>query len=233
MRILNNNNWFLGLKQAIDSAFDNFIPRGNHPFVYVSLQMESTNVDVNIHPTKHEVKFLHEYDIMDKIKVAFENALAGSNQAKKFYIQQLLPGATDPLSKEDGEDDGSTQKEKAVYDRYLVRSDFKEQKLEKFFGMADLISASQLDTAEPVQDPMSQSISNFDETADSILEPIPMDVQTSQKSSSETDDGREDASQSSSSQSLTPNPAWRTSLLDDTIRMASSHNPFRVTRRKK
>lgn len=105
--------------------------------------MEPTHVDVNIHPTKHEVKFLHEHDIMANIRRAFEKELTHSNQARKFYIQQLLPGASDPLlnlSEDSDDGDGNQTKEskdksnKPVYDRYLVRSDFKEQKLQKFFG---------------------------------------------------------------------------------------------------
>lgn len=113
--------------------YQTFLPKGNHPFVYMDLQIEAKNVDVNMHPTKHEVNFLYEDEIVDKIKMAFESKLIDSNDAKELYTQKLLPGASTPIS--DTNKEVMTQgKETKVYAKDIIRSDFKEQKLEKFFG---------------------------------------------------------------------------------------------------
>ena len=113
------------------------MPKGTHPFVYLSLEIEPKNVDVNVHPTKHEVHFLHQDDIIESIQQAVDAKLLGSNASRTFYTQALLPGASVPLDIQNL-DVPSCDKEKskapAVAPKNLVRTDAKEQKLDKFMS---------------------------------------------------------------------------------------------------
>lgn len=45
------------LSQAFVEGFDPLVPRGRHPYVYAHLAIDPSLVDVNIHPTKAEVRF--------------------------------------------------------------------------------------------------------------------------------------------------------------------------------
>lgn len=128
------------MKNAINLVYGAFLPKGNHPFVYMNLLIESNNVDVNVHPTKHEVHFLYEDEIIEQIRQAFETKLVGSNETRDLYTQSLLPGASDPTQIDDDKNEKS--KEAKVYAKDMVRSDSKEQKLEKFFGQCLIKSAS-------------------------------------------------------------------------------------------
>ena len=43
------------LKRAIESVYQPYLTKGTAPFVYLSLSIAPENLDVNVHPTKHEV----------------------------------------------------------------------------------------------------------------------------------------------------------------------------------
>lgn len=123
---------FPALKQSIDQIYATYLPKGSHPFLYVSLEISASSVDVNVHPTKHEVHFLHEEEILSKITQEIEKKLLGSNASRNFYTQTLLPGASNPGN--DSEDIEDKHKTEVKYAKDMVRTDPKSQKLEKFFG---------------------------------------------------------------------------------------------------
>lgn len=119
-----------------------YLPKASHPFVYISLSIDAANVDVNVHPTKHEVHFLYEDEITEEIKLLIERTLLGSNDSRKYYSQTRLPGASDPSFKNDSQS-ADVSMSQTVYAKDLVRSDSKIQKLEKFFGDVVLLQSSQ------------------------------------------------------------------------------------------
>ncbi len=46
-------------------VYSAYLPKGSHPFVYMALQITPQNIDVNVHPTKHEVHFLYQVKIVE------------------------------------------------------------------------------------------------------------------------------------------------------------------------
>lgn len=81
---------FSALRKTLDQVYSLYLPKGMHPFIYISLMIDPKNVDVNVHPTKHEVHFLHEDAIIDKIKTVIELKLTGCNASRIFYTQVLI-----------------------------------------------------------------------------------------------------------------------------------------------
>lgn len=133
------------------------------------LQIEPSNLDVNVHPTKHEVHFLYESEIITKIREAFEEKLVGANETRTLYMQQLLPGASDP-TKDDNECNTSQSKDGKIYAKDIVRVDTKEQKLDKFFGhrvnASQVVTSSQNNTV--IDDSVRVEIDDFEESIDPI-----------------------------------------------------------------
>lgn len=44
-------------------------------------------MDVNVHPTKHEVHFLHEDSILERVQQHIESRLLGSNASRTYFTQ--------------------------------------------------------------------------------------------------------------------------------------------------
>lgn len=131
------------LKSALDSIYATILPRGMHPFVYISLLLEPSNVDVNVHPTKHEVHFLHEEAIIAKIKAEVEKKLLQNKDSRTFYTQSRLPFEGNSVRVDiEGPATPSSTQDKPIYAKDLVRTDAKEQKLDKFFNTSATQSQS-------------------------------------------------------------------------------------------
>lgn len=101
-----------------------------------SIEISPSNVDVNVHPTKHEVHFLHEDRIVEAVQKAVEERLLGCNASRTYFTQALLPGAPIPVSWEEGDrrDRKETDKtgKQSTYAYQMVRTDSREQKLDAF-----------------------------------------------------------------------------------------------------
>jgi DNA mismatch repair protein MLH1 len=80
------------LKRAVGEVYSEILPRHTHPFMYLALQLPAHHVDVNVHPTKREVHFLHEEEVVAKVQAAVREKLEGANNSRTFYTQAVLPG---------------------------------------------------------------------------------------------------------------------------------------------
>lgn len=82
------------LRKAIETIYASYLPKSSHPFLYLSLEMAPEQLDVNVHPTKHEVHFLHQDAVVEKIQQAVEAKLMGSNASRTYYTQVLMTGSS-------------------------------------------------------------------------------------------------------------------------------------------
>jgi DNA mismatch repair protein MLH1 len=55
------------LRRAIEAVFTAQNPKANKPWVFLDLKLPPRHVEVNMHPTKKEVGFLHQQDVIDEI----------------------------------------------------------------------------------------------------------------------------------------------------------------------
>lgn len=61
--------------RAIANAYNRFIPHGNFPGYVLNIQLDPTQVDVNVHPRKMEVRFANESTVFRSFFHAVEDAL--------------------------------------------------------------------------------------------------------------------------------------------------------------
>jgi DNA mismatch repair protein MutL len=66
------------LQHAVSEGYASLIPRGRWPGAIVKLRVPAGDVDVNVHPAKHEVRFRLAHVVHDSVLGALRRALAGA-----------------------------------------------------------------------------------------------------------------------------------------------------------
>ncbi|XP_034616981.1 DNA mismatch repair protein Mlh1 isoform X3 [Trachemys scripta elegans] len=124
------------LRKAIETVYAAYLPKSTHPFLYLSLEIAPQNVDVNVHPTKHEVHFLHEDSILESVQQHIESKLLGSNSSRMYFTQTLIPGvecsSTEVVKSAASSSFTAKGTGDKVYAHQMVRTDSRDQKLDAF-----------------------------------------------------------------------------------------------------
>ena len=72
------NNRFIKssyLHHAVTSAYDDLLPKDTYPFYVIYLEIDPSRIDVNVHPTKQEIKFEDERIIYNYLKATIRHGL--------------------------------------------------------------------------------------------------------------------------------------------------------------
>ena len=67
--------------KAVMVAFEPFIPAGEYPNYFIYMNVDPVSIDVNIHPTKTEIKFENEQAVWQIIVAAVKEAIGKSSAA--------------------------------------------------------------------------------------------------------------------------------------------------------
>lgn len=82
------------LHKAVQKAFEGLLLEGSHPSYFLYLDIDPAGIDVNIHPTKTEIKFEDERSIHSIIRTAVKHSLGQYNIAPSLDFerdQQFTP----------------------------------------------------------------------------------------------------------------------------------------------
>lgn len=70
---------------AIEQAYQSYIPSDKFPFCVLNIKIDPATVDVNVHPSKLEVKFSNEKIIFDAVYYAVKTVLSSSINRPSLY----------------------------------------------------------------------------------------------------------------------------------------------------
>ena len=79
------------LLHALSSAYHNLIPPSAFPFALLFLECDAEEVDVNVHPSKTEVRFRHGSFVHDFVRDTIRERLMESRPAPTFPVSPLAP----------------------------------------------------------------------------------------------------------------------------------------------
>ncbi|KAI0813957.1 histidine kinase-like ATPase [Xylaria sp. FL0064] len=137
------------IKKALEQTYSAFLPKSGHPFIYLSLEIDPQRVDVNVHPTKREVNFLNEDEIIQCVCETIREKLAAVDTSRTFMTQTLLPGTLLPSGTSQDTDESSSKTPTTSrktparpYENNLVRTDASLRKITSMFPTADKASGS-------------------------------------------------------------------------------------------
>jgi len=86
------------LHHAVMSAFEDLLPADAHPIYAIFLDIEPHRIDINVHPTKQEIKFEDEKLIYNYLKVAIRHALGKYSIIPRMDFDQEVSFSEDRLS---------------------------------------------------------------------------------------------------------------------------------------
>jgi DNA mismatch repair protein MutL len=84
--------------QSVRAAFGEYLPRGRFPVGVLHLAIDADGVDVNVHPTKREVRFAKERELLDALRIRVRESLLASPKVAEVTSDRS-PGPASPRSR--------------------------------------------------------------------------------------------------------------------------------------
>jgi len=76
------------ISAAIEEAYKTFVMKNKHPFTVLNVDINPLLVDVNVHPTKMEIRFSKEQEIFRSVYHAVNNALLSATLIRDMHFHE-------------------------------------------------------------------------------------------------------------------------------------------------
>jgi DNA mismatch repair protein MutL len=88
--------------KALDYAYSDLIPRGKYPLAVLEIKLDPAKVDVNIHPSKKELKYADGNSTYLTIQRALTHCIRQSRQADQPMVAEEIVGSQEPNAAKNG-----------------------------------------------------------------------------------------------------------------------------------
>ncbi len=104
------NNRFIKsayLNHALVAAYEDLLPEGTYPLYVIFIDLDPKRIDINVHPTKQEIKFEDERLVYNYLRVTVRHALGQYNIMPTLDFEQdpafaQLPAVSRPAAEREG-----------------------------------------------------------------------------------------------------------------------------------
>lgn len=91
------NNRFIKHKRAnffIEAAYHTLLPNGKYPACFIKIEIDTSLIDVNVHPAKTEIRIKDEEKVLNELKNAIYKALRGVNLVKEVRSENVAKNSS-------------------------------------------------------------------------------------------------------------------------------------------
>lgn len=81
-RLIENEN----ISRAIENEYKSLIPSQRFPGFFIFIETKASNIDVNIHPNKKEIKFTYENELIDLLRESISEKLYENSSIKELKV---------------------------------------------------------------------------------------------------------------------------------------------------
>ena len=75
------------IRKSLDAIYAKYLPKtACYSFIFLSVSIPPASIDVNVHPTKKQVHFLHEDEIIVELSNAVDDVLTSADQSRVFSV---------------------------------------------------------------------------------------------------------------------------------------------------
>ncbi|MBF0550579.1 MAG: DNA mismatch repair endonuclease MutL [Deltaproteobacteria bacterium] len=92
------------VNHAVLAGYERLLMKGRYPVAVIFLDLPPQMVDVNVHPTKHEVRFRRQKDIHDLLVQAVSQALTSATQGITEWLESSVPAGPEVVGQPDSFD---------------------------------------------------------------------------------------------------------------------------------
>ncbi|MFX1294704.1 MAG: DNA mismatch repair endonuclease MutL [Promethearchaeota archaeon] len=131
--------------ESIDDAYKTILPKNRHPIIVLSIEINPAMIDVNVHPTKQEVKFSQERLIFDTLRKVILGPFDREKIIPKIEIKERhkIELKTDVITKQ-------AQKATTVQQKLIPKPEIISVAKEKELNIFEPVSATKLPPVEIV-----------------------------------------------------------------------------------
>ncbi len=152
------------LQHAVKSAYEDILPADQYPFYVLFLDINADKIDVNVHPTKQEIKFEDERIIYNYLRVACRHALGKYSITPSLDFEQEVG-----INRSTGDAPARTSFHSGMSGMERDRHQEKEN-IKKWGALLESIEGFSIEKSEDVAYPSPASATVFNnDTNDTIL----------------------------------------------------------------
>ena len=120
------------INKCINDSYHTFKPEDRYPIIVLNIDVDTSLVDVNIHPTKQDIKFSKIDELKELISSTIRSALNEKRLIPKMEVKEVFVPTINRVIVEEKKSEKEEIKEQPVYEEVTLDLDYVKEETEKY-----------------------------------------------------------------------------------------------------